>query len=205
MKGLVRTLAILASLMLAIQTIRHTYVLWFAPRTSVLAQFDRPLANEIDSAKSLDELLARYTPLRQEVDRIRAEREAEQKAGAPFRPTSEMEDPFKSERQLHEAITTWEARDHTIRSLRYYWAIGFVFSLVGLALYGRNHWLGITLSTIGLSEMTYWTSPEFLSSFMGGNVEFDRLLIYKLILSVVASVVLAVTIWRYRVFRENAT
>ena len=118
MKGLLRTLAILASLMLAIQTVRHTYVLWFAPRTSVLERYDRPLAKTIDSAQSLDELLQKYDPIRKEADRVRAERKPNPGdpafANPRFRPFDETEEPFKSEQQLHEAILMWEARAHTI-------------------------------------------------------------------------------------------
>ena len=46
MKPLQRTLAIIASLFLAVQTVRHAYVLWLEPRASVLDKFDRPLKDE---------------------------------------------------------------------------------------------------------------------------------------------------------------
>ena len=207
MKGLLRTLAILASLMLAVQTIRHTYVLWFAPRTSVLEQYDKPLAKSIDSAQSLDELVQRYDPIRKEADRIRAERK--RNAGdAPFpnprfTPFDDNEEPFKSEQQLHEAIVMWEVRAHTISSLRYYWAIGFVFALAGLLLHGRNRWTGITLAIIGLAEMIYWTTPEYLGALTGAGAEFDRLIVYKMTLSIVAIAMLILAIWRFRVFAED--
>jgi hypothetical protein len=47
MKALHRTLAILASLFLVVQTVRHAYVLWLEPRTSVLDRFDQPRKDEI--------------------------------------------------------------------------------------------------------------------------------------------------------------
>jgi hypothetical protein len=76
MTALLRTLAIVACLHLSVQTVRHAYVLWLEPRGSVFDKFDRPLSDEIAAAESIDVLLRRYTPVRQDVDRIRAERRA---------------------------------------------------------------------------------------------------------------------------------
>jgi hypothetical protein len=62
MKPLKRTLAILACLLLVVQTARHAYVLWLEPRHSVLDQYDQPLKADITAAASLDELQRRYEP-----------------------------------------------------------------------------------------------------------------------------------------------
>src|SRR5262245_52868342 len=108
MKALQRTLAILASLFLVVQTVRHAYVLWLEPRASVLDAFDRPLKDEIAAATSAEDLLRRYEPVRKEVDRIKAERRA---ADPKARFSDEQEaEPFKSEAALREAITNWEQR-----------------------------------------------------------------------------------------------
>jgi hypothetical protein len=64
MKGLHRTLAIVASLFLVVQTVRHAYVLWLEPRASVLDRFDRPLKDEIAAAGTVNELVQRYEPVR---------------------------------------------------------------------------------------------------------------------------------------------
>ena len=201
MKTLQRTLGILACLFLTVQTVRHTYLLWFAPRTSALAKYDQPLAGEIGTAASLDELLRRYDPIRKEADRVRAERRAE----SPGKPFDEYnEEPFKSERLLRDAITTWEGRSREIDALRFYWFVGLVFAGVGLASYRRwNRWLGMTLAVVGVSEMIYWTSPEFMSLLPGGTHEFDRLLANKLAFSVASLAVLALAIRVLGAFKEE--
>ena len=201
MKGLTRTLAILASLFLIVQTFRHGYLLWLAPRTSVLAQYDRPMSSEIESAKSLDELVRRYDPLRKEVERLRAERRA---AAGPERFNEFETEPYKSERELHEAIMMWESQSRDIAALRFYWSVGLVLSAIGFVAYTRGRrWLGVTLAISGLQQMVYWTSPEFMSLLPGGTREFDRLLANKLAFSVAALAVLGVIVFRFGVFAEG--
>jgi hypothetical protein len=190
MKALQRTLAILACLFLVIQAVRHAYVLWLEPRNSVLDKYDRPLRDEIAAARSVDELLARYDPVRKEVDRVKADR----RAADPKASFEELQDtePFKSEGSLREAIQSWEERAKEIHSLRFYWLVGLILVLVGAASYLRlNAWVGMTLLIAGFSELIYWTSPTFLGAV---TREFDRLLVNKLVLSLVALALLAVTI-----------
>jgi uncharacterized small protein (DUF1192 family) len=190
MKALQRTLAILACLFLVIQAVRHVYVLWLEPRNSVLDKYDRPLRDEIAAARSVDELLARYDLVRREVDRVKADR----RAADPKASFEELQDtePFKSEASLREAIQSWEERAKEIHSLRFYWLVGLILVLVGAASYLRlNAWVGMTLLIAGFSELIYWTSPTFLGAV---TKEFDRLLVNKLVLSLVALALLAVTI-----------
>jgi hypothetical protein len=190
MKALQRTLAILACLFLVIQAVRHAYVLWLEPRNSVLDKYDRPLRDEIAAARSVDELLARYDPVRKEVDRVKADR----RAADPRASFEELQDtePFKSEASLREAIQSWEERAKEIHSLRFYWLVGLILVLVGAASYLRlNAWVGMTLLIAGFSELIYWTSPTFLGAV---TKEFDRLVVNKLVLSLVALALLAVTI-----------
>ena len=200
MKPLLRTLAVLAALALTTQTVRHAYVLWFEPRSSVLDKYDRPLKNEIETAGSLDELLHRYDVARKEADRVKAERRATNPQ-AEFGAQQDSE-PFTSERALREAVTSWEGRAKEVRSLRFYWGIGFVFSVVGLVLYLRiNAWAGLTFMIIGFSEAVYWTSPTFFSG--DATREFNRLLVHKFVLSIVSIVALASAIYFLRIFRDE--
>ena len=199
MRILLRTLAILASLSLGAQTVRHAYVLWLEPRTSVLDRYDQPLRSEIAAAASLDDLLRRYDPVRREVDRIKAERRA---ADPKDRVDNEPEvEPFTSARSLREAISSWEQRAKEIHALRFYSFIGLVLAVLGAACYRRlNRWLGVTLLIVGFSEIVYWTSP----TFMGPNTqEFDRLLVHKLVLSIVSLVLLGLSIHLLDVFKEE--
>jgi hypothetical protein len=199
MKALQRTLAILACLFLIIQTVRHAYVLWLEPRNSVLDKYDRPLRDEIAAARSVDELVARYDPVRRDVDRVKAER----RAADPKASFEELQDtePFKSEASLREAIQSWEERAKEIHSLRFYWLVGLILVLIGARSYLRlNAWVGLTLLIAGFSELIYWTSPTFLGAV---TKEFDRLLVNKLVLSLVALAVLAVTIRILGAFAET--
>jgi hypothetical protein len=199
MKALHRTLAILASLFLVVQTVRHAYVLWLEPRTSVLDRFDQPLKDEIAAATSVEDLVKRYEPVRKEADRIKAERRAADPK-AHFEDEREVE-PFKSEVTLREAITNWEQRAKEVYSLRFYWLVGFILSAAGVATYLREHrWLGTTLLIVGFSEIIYWTTPTF---FGGGIQEFDRLVENKLALSVVSVVILGLTLRLPNVFEED--
>jgi hypothetical protein len=189
-KALQRTLAILACLFLVLQTVRHAYVLWLEPRNSVLDKYDQPLRDEIAAARSVDELVARYDPIRKEVDRVKADQRAADPKGA-FQEDQDTE-PFRSEASLREAIQSWEERAKEIHSLRFYWLVGVVLVVLGAASYLRiNPWLGMTLLIAGFSEIIYWTSPTFLGAVTN---EFDRLLVNKLVLSVVSLVLLAVAI-----------
>ncbi len=199
MSALLKTVAILAFLALLSQTVRHAYIRWLQPRTSVLDKYDRPLRNEITSAQSLDELLRRYDPIRKQVDQARDERE---QTGRGLRPFEEPQtEPFKSERQLRGAINEWETRAREIREIRFYWSVGLAFFVLGLACYQKlNRWVGVTLVIAAFSEFIYWTSPTFLG---GGVREFDRLLAYKFALSLVSLLLLLLVIRVWRVFESR--
>jgi hypothetical protein len=184
------------------------YHRWLEPRTSVLDKYDRPLAPEIDAALSLEELVRRYEPLRQEVERVRAERKPRAVPGMPPGIPSSLDEfdqePFKSERQLHEAITTWESRAREIRAVRFHWATGLGFAVIGFIAYrALNRWFGLSLVIVGFFQMVYWTSPEFTSVFLGGTREFDRLLTNKLVLSLASLVMLAIAVGVCEVFKED--
>ena len=204
MNALQKTLAILAFVILAGQTIRHAYLLWLDPRTSVLDKFDRPLKDEITNAGSLDELVRRYEPVRKQADEARQQMAKEGKTPG-FVENHELE-PFKSETALREAITEWEHRANEIRELRFYWAIGLGFFVLGAFFYKKkSRWAGITLLIAAFIEFIYWTSP----TFFGGNTrEFDRMLVNKLVLSLVSFVLLIIAIRMNGIFsdkREPAT
>jgi len=198
--ALQKTLAIIAFLVLASQTVRHAYLRWIEPRASVLDKYDRPLKDEITSASSLDELLRRYDPVRKQADAARQELS---KAGK--QPTYGDErglEPYKSEYALHEAITEWEKRSKEIHEVRFFWLAGLGFLAVGLVTYRKvNRWLGLVLLIVAFAEFIYWTSPTFL----GVNTrEFDRLLENKLTFSVISLALLLAVIWLNKIFTDKA-
>ncbi len=195
MRVLQRTLAIVAFLVLAAQIVRHTYILWFEPRGSVLDKYDQPLKGQITNARSLDELVARYEPVRKEADKARLQNANSDPV--PDFMKSEVE-PFKSETMLRNAIQDWEEKSKEVYSLKFYWIVGFSCLALGTILFRwANRWLGLTVQIAAFSEFIYWTSPTFLGPTLR---EFDRLLAYKLALSAVSLGLLAFVIWFQKIF-----
>jgi hypothetical protein len=193
MKPLLKTLAILAFVALVVQTVRHAYMLWFEPRGSVLDQYDQPAKSEIGSAASLDELLRQYDPVRKQVD------ELSKTSSTPAYEQTQKE-PFKTEQALRLAISEWEERSKEIRAIRFYCLVAAVLFVLGLFAYKKiNRWLGLTLLIAAFSEFIYWTSPTFI----GATREFDRLLVNKLVLSIVALALLVGAIWFLDIFAEK--
>ena len=171
MKGLEKTIVVLAFLALVSQTFRHAYMLWLEPRGSVLDKYDQPRKGEINAATSLDELLRKYEPVRKQVDEARQERAKAAKAardtGVPAAATMSYADetqvePFKSERELRDAINDWEQKSKEIHELWFFWTVGLMLLVTGMVLYRvQNRWLGLILIIAGLAEFIYWTSPTF--------------------------------------------
>ncbi len=199
MKILARTLAIIAFLILGAQIVRHAYILWIEPRGSVLDRYDQPLKGTITNAQSLDELVKRYDPIHKEADQARLLKQTTDRELA-FMDRSQVE-PFKSESMLQNAITDWESKAKEIFSLRFYWIVGFFCLALGTVIFRwGNKWLGLTFQMAAFSEFIYWTSPTFLGSTMK---EFDRLLAYKLALSVISLALLLYVIWIQKIFNSK--
>ena len=198
-KALQKTLAIVALLIMAAQTVRHAYLLWLEPRGSVLDKYDQPLKGQISGATSLEELLRRYDQARKEVDLAKQEAA---KAGKEVSDRDEAQlEPYKSEHTLRDAISDWEGKSKDIRALRFYWFIGFTFFVLGFFTYRKlNRWLGLTLLIVAFSEFIYWTSPTFL----GTTREFDKLLENKFVFSLVSLMLLMVVIWFQRIFADES-
>jgi len=197
MKILQRTLAIVALLALTVQTTRHAYILWLEPRGSVLDRFDQPVRDQVNAARSSDELLQRYETVHREAEQLRATQEPANRAESYAVPEKE---PFKSERLLREAISDWETKAKETRALRFYWGVGLALVLIGAAVSAKaNRWFGFTLVVTGFSEIIYWTSP----SLLGPSMEASRLLANKLALSAAGLVVLVTVLLVARVFTEE--
>lgn len=144
MKYLTRTLAILAMLTMTIQTARHAYVLWWQPQGSVLDRFDQPVLNQISSAKTLEDLVRAYEPVRKEAERTRASHSE----GAPP-PEFARDFDLRSTRPealLRQAIQDWEEKAKEIHALRFYASLGIVLALFGGVLYLKwNRWFGLSV------------------------------------------------------------
>ncbi|MBZ5530432.1 MAG: hypothetical protein LAO20_03285 [Acidobacteriia bacterium] len=201
MKALQKTLAIIAFLFLATQTVRNAYALWMAPQSSVLDVFGRKTKSDIAKATSLDDLVTRYDAAHKEAEKKRQE---EVKAGKePWAPQNYDIEPFKSESELQGSISEWEARAKDIRALHFYWFAGLGFLIIGTLVYAKwNQWLGLTLSIIAFSEFIFWTSPEFFS--WARTIQTDRLYANKFGFGVASIMLLLIMIQMQGIFKKKA-
>lgn len=200
MRVVLRILSVIAFLILVTQTVRHAYLLWLEPKGSVLDSYDQPLKGQISEASSLSDLLNRYEKARQAADVARKQRRESGEKLNPPRPYDELEEPYKSELMLRDAIKDWEAKSKDVYSLRFYWLVGLLLAALGIITSKKgNRWLGLCLLVTGFSEIIYWTSPTFLGA---ATHEFDRLLMHKLVLSVLSLGLLGAGIAVLRVFSD---
>ncbi len=201
MKALKTTLFVLAIFTLATQALRHVYVRYLEPRTSVLDAYEETeTTKSIKEATALQDLVAQYDVAKKQTEALDEERKRTEKnltkderdvVRDRFR--EEHEEEYERESDLKAAIRDWEEKSEKIRELRIFWLFGVVLFAVGAVLYGGGiGWLGLAFLITGAVEMIWWTSPTF--TFIGNNIEFDRLLVNKLILTL-ATLALLVAAW----------
>ncbi|MDP8213654.1 MAG: hypothetical protein P9M10_00520 [Candidatus Euphemobacter frigidus] len=209
MRKLRITLFVLALLALTTQATRHVYVRYLEPRISVLDKYDETdVKKAIQSATSLSDLLKEYGPARKRVDQL--EEEKKQEMATKTRDEYFMfakkwkEDhkkEYEQEYKLKQAIQDWEEKSKKIRELRIFWLFGLVFFVAGAFMLTKGlEWLGIAFIIPGAVEMIWWTSPSF--TFVGSPLEFDRLLINKLVFTLV-TLVLVIVAWFLSKSRER--
>ncbi len=187
MNALKTAILLLALLALTTQAIRHIYVRYIEPRTSVLDRFDETAAKKvIQSAASLSDLVEEYAPARKRVDELNAElkKELNQQTRDEYymfeqKWNEDHKQDYEREAELKQAIQDWESRSKEILELRVFWAFGLALFFIGVFLQAKGcSWLGMSLLIPGVVEMIWWTCPSF--RFAGSPLEFDRLLINKL-------------------------
>lgn len=184
---------ILAMFVLATQTVRHVYVKWLEDRTSVLDRYTKDKTDlEIAKAESLQELLVKYGPAKEKTDSLDKEHKSmSDEERKKF--TKDHEEEYQVERQLGSAIHDWEAKSKEIRELRVFWGCGFGLLILGALVYARGgRWTGTALIIPGFVEMIWWTSPTL--SFVGAQLEFDRLLNNKICFSAI-TLALLIAAW----------
>lgn len=188
-------LGLLALTALGAQTLRHAYVLLVEPRGSVLDKYE-PGKEDVMSAKSLDELLGLYESARQKI--------AAAKARNPIRPDEsaynyedrlgESEEAFRAENVIESAIREWESHHGALYELHFFFLAGAAVAVLGALVYLRMQtWAGTCLCILGTLEMIWATSPSF--AVFGSPPEFDRLLTFKLVYSIVALLLVLIG-WR---------
>ncbi len=201
MRALKITVFLLAVLVLTTQFARHIYVRYIEPRGSVLDRFEQTETQKaIKGAASLDELVSRYDAAKKRVDeldnqrkKVEANKSRDDRDVLRDKFGEEHKEDYKRESDLKEAIQEWEKRSKEIYELRVFWLFGIVFLLGGafLLVKGRD-WLGMAFIIPGIIEMIWWTSPSF--RFAGSPIEFERLLMNKLVFTVI-TLVLVIAAW----------
>jgi hypothetical protein len=180
---------ILAMSVLSIQSVRHIYCKYFEVTSSAIDKYDKPLKKELEQARSLDEIVAKYAPARERKDVLDAQMKAEAQKLPPkersdfreeFQKAHEVD--YRNESDIRGAIEQWEARTNEIRELRVFWLFGLGLFVLGCFVYLKSPWLGMAFLIPGVLEMIWWSSPSFT---WGGTVqEYERLLTNRLVLTV---------------------
>ena len=201
MNALKTTVLILALLALTTQAVRHVYVRYVEPRTSVLDRFDETAAKKIiQSATALSDIVEEYAPARKRVDLLDADlkKELSQQTRDEYymfeqKWQEDHKQEYERESVLKVAIQDWENRSKEILELRVFWTFGLALFLIGIFLQARGFsWMGMSLLIPGIVEMIWWTSPSF--RFVGSPLEFDRLLINKLMFTL-ATITIILAWW----------
>jgi hypothetical protein len=189
MRALRTTLFVVAMTVLVAQTFRDVYVRWMEPRGSVLDRFNTKTEKDISSAQSLDQLVALYASAHQKV--LDYEKTSPPK-GEEEDYQKKQREPYASESKVREAINDWEEKSKEIFELHRFWTAGICALVLAVVLAKRDRWVAISLVIVAFSEMIYATCP----TIRGPQPEFDRLLVQKIIFSLLSLVLLLLT-WRW--------
>jgi hypothetical protein len=177
MKTAITVLFVIAMTVGTVQSLRHVYVKWVEPDTSVLDEFRDDVDAEIASARSLEELVVLY-------------REAREESAAKAANEEATDDPDQDAR--FREIQSREHDHQQLVKLRFYWSAGLIIFVLGVLVFRRfNAWLGFSFIVIGFSEMLCWTSPLFHFSLM--SQQFEALLNTKLTFSLITWVLLIIS------------
>lgn len=180
----------LALLGLSTQLLRHLYVGWLAPTTSVLDKYKDKTEQDIGASQSLEELIQQYDETQNKAKEWEKDKTPEQIAKEAY-----WAEPHKATGKVKEAIDAWENRRREISELHFFWWCGVLCVALGMIILVRaNQWLGVGTIVVGFVEMIYWTSPAF--RWFGGGGEFERLLFWKLVYTA-TSLALLFGLWAY--------
>jgi hypothetical protein len=189
MKALRTTLFVIGLVVLTTQTFRHAYLRWMEPRGSVLDRFNSKTEQDISSAKTLDELVGLYAAAHQKV--LDYEKTNPPKGEEQDYQRTQRE-PYSSESKVRDAIKDWEEKSKELFELHRFWIAGFCALLIGVIAARWDRWVAISFLIVAFSEMVYATCP----TIRGPQPEFDRLLVQKVIFSLLSLSILLST-WRW--------
>ena len=205
MKSLLITLGMLGLLAVSTQLFRHVYYGWIVRTDSFLDAYKEKEEKEVAKLKTIEELTAKFDETHKKLKELE-KTQKEWRKGKTDEEIRKMPEDLgvgglvMSDRELTEAISAWERRSEEIRQLHFFWWCGLACLCVGLgSFFWANRWFGIAGMAIGIVEMIYWTSP----AFMGGGLEYERLLFWKLVYTGAALFILLVLWASSRLFSRR--
>lgn len=186
MRNTLIVLFLIAMLISSTQTFRHFYVKFIHPTDSVLDQFKTETESEIESAKSIDDLVVLYRKAKDEIEKYESD---SSNPKIEHRRREDIE-PYKSEIQIKKEIRSREYDQNQLFKLWFYWICGLLSTLLGIIAFKKiNKWIGLSGIIVGFSEMLCWSSPLFHNRLL--SQQYEYLLNYKLLFSLVTLVFLA--------------
>lgn len=162
----------------ATQSLRHAFVAFLDPQSSIIAKLD-PVKAEISETTSQEQLVTNYQQAQAKVAAWNEGKAAEEIRQATYGD----QEPHHSAELLREAIEAREQQARQLREVHFYWWTGMGCLVLAIGCWYRvDRWLGVGLLMVAFTEMLYWTSPEF--RLWSAGDEFSRLVSWKLIYSV---------------------
>jgi len=181
-------LGIYALLHVTTQSLRHLFVVFVEPRTSVLTELES-VKLQIAETESLDQLVKQYEAANLKVNQWNEGKTEEEIRKNEYR----NEEPHHSAELYREAIERWEFRQRKLYELHFFWWSGIACLVAGIGCWRRlNPWLGTALLIVAFGEMIYWTTPEI--RIWSDNDEFVRLVAWKLVYSI-ATLAILLAMW----------
>ena len=197
MKGLQKTLFIILMSVLCLQGIRHVHNYIYRYDESDVPQavqlFDSP-REAVDQDASTKELMTEYEALRKELlalnEQYRTEGRSEDERFALRRENAEL---YSRQDALFTELQQRELMSEKLRDTWVFYIAGMVLVMLGVFLYARGaRWLGTALVIPGLLELMWWSAPTF--SMGGAQLEYQALLLNKIVLTILA-LVIVIGLW----------
>jgi len=203
MKGLQKTLFIILVAVLCLQGIRHVHNYMYRYDESDVPEavqlFETP-EQAVGQAISTTELMAEYEALRKELQALNEKYRTEGRSeDERFELRHENAELYSRQDALSSELHQREMMSEKLRDTWVFYVAGMVLVMLGVFLYARGaRWLGTALVIPGLLELMWWSAPTF--SMGGAQLEYQALLLNKIVLTIIA-LVIVIGLWS-RVRRE---
>lgn len=197
MKGLQKTLFIILVSVLCLQGIRHVHNYVYRYDQSDVPEavqlFQTP-EETVDLDTPTAKLMAEYEALRKELQALNEQyRVAGRSEDERFELRQENAELYSRQDMLSSELHQREMMSENLRDTWVFSVAGMVLVMLGVFLYARGaRWLGAGLVIPGLLELMWWSAPTF--SMGGAQLEYQALLLNKIVLTLIA-LVIVIGLW----------